>query len=259
MTLSRKPVIIVTAGYYTDTRPYASAIASAGGVPIVLLPGQVDVHLNLSFDGAVLAGGKDVHPSLYGQEFDPDIEPSTDEPRDRLEFAIIRLALERKLPVLGICRGLQLINVFYGGTLHQNLPGNERFRNTIHFIKEPRNYLAHDVTVHSGKLQRILRSTSFPVNSIHNQGIASLGSGLRSTVIAEDGLIEGIESADGQILAVQWHPEELVATQSQATALFSNIVSRARAHSQLSSKMETSLLGGDKLEISPVITRICQV
>lgn len=231
MMRTRKPVIIVTAGYYTNIRPYASATADAGGVPIVLLPGQVEVHLESCVDGVVLAGGKDVHPHRYGHDFDLEIERTVDEPRDHLEFAILQLAVEHGLPVLGICRGLQLINVFYGGTLHQNPPGHEIFRKTVHHQMKARDSLAHEVTAGSHRLQGILGSNSFQVNSIHEQGIASLGVRLRSTITAEDALVEGVESVDGQVLALQWHPEELAATQSQSAALFMDLVSRASARS----------------------------
>lgn len=237
MTKAQKPVIVVTAGFYTDTRPYTSAIADAGGVPVVLLPGEVDVHLFPEVNGIVLAGGIHVHPHLYGHDFDPTIERRTDEPRDHLEISILRLALERGIPILGICRGLQLINVVFGGTLHQNL-ANRTGLDIVHHPKEARNYLAHSVIAVSGRLRDILGST-LHVNSIHQQGIASLGNGLRATVMAEDGVVEGVETPDGLVLAVQWHPEELAKSQPQSAALFTDLVRRAITRPDLSSKPET--------------------
>lgn len=238
MIRERKPIIAITAGYYTDTRTYACAIANAGGVPIVLLPGEIDIHLASFVDGIVLAGGKDVHPHRYKKDFDPAIEPIVDEPRDHLEFAILQIALERGLPVLGVCRGLQLINVAFGGTLHQNLPGHAKFGKTVHFPEKARDHLAHKVTPTSGHLQAILGSNSFLVNSIHRQGIATLGDGLSATVLAEDGLIEGVETDDGQVLAVQWHPEELASTQNQSAALFTELVLRASARIKKGERVE---------------------
>jgi putative glutamine amidotransferase len=234
MTRTRKQVIIVTAGYYTDIRPYASAIADAGGVPIVLLPSQVEVHLESYVDGVVLPRGKDVHPHRYGHNVDPEIDGTVDKPRDHLEFAILQLAIERGLPVLDICRGLQLINIFYRGTLHLNMPSHKIFQNTVHHRKHARDFLAHKITAGSHRLQGILGSNSFQVNSIHKQGIVSLGVSICSTITAEDSLVEGVESVDGQVLGIQWHPEELAPTQSQSAALFIDLVSRAGARSQLS-------------------------
>lgn len=241
MTKARKPVIAVTAGFYTDTRPYTSAIADAGGVPIVLLPGQTDVHLDPEVDGVVLAGGIHAHPHLYGHDFDPTIEPRTDEPRDHLEISILRLALERGVPILGICRGLQLINVFFGGTLQQNLASKTSLNN-IHQPNEARDYLAHSVIAISGKLRDILGST-IRVNSIHQQAIQSLGSNLRATVLAEDGVVEGVETPDGLVLAVQWHPEELAKSQPQSAALFTDLVRRGSSRRELSSKSGLCLRG----------------
>lgn len=238
MTKVRKPIIAITAGYYTDTRTYACAIANAGGIPIVLLPGQVDIYLASFVDGIILAGGNDVHPHRYKKDFDPAIEPMVDEPRDHLEFAILQIALERGLPVLGVCRGLQLINVAYGGTLYQNLPGHAKFGKTIHFPQKSRDHLAHTVTPVRGRLQAILGSKCFHVNSIHRQGIATLGDGLHATVIAEDGLVEGLETDNGQVQAVQWHPEELAPTQAQSAALFTDLVWRASARMEKAERVE---------------------
>lgn len=238
----------MTAGYYTDTRPYTYAIADAGGFPIVLLPGQTEPHLSPEVDGVLLAGGASVHPKRYGHDFDPTIERSVDEPRDHLEFSVLRLALERGVPILGICRGLQLINVFFGGTLHQNLV---RLKTTIfdHDPNKARDHLQHPVTVVSGRLRDIFGSNKFWVNSIHEQGIDTLAPGLHATVLAEDNLVEGVESVDGQVLAVQWHPEELCKIQPQCAALFNNLVSRATA--RIRSSSNTPYLCGAKQEARP--------
>lgn len=117
-------VIIVTAGYYAEPRPCSYAIAYTGGVPIVLLTGQTDVHLGSEVDGILLGGGAFVRPQRYRHDFDPTIERGIDETRDHRESSILQLVLERGLPISGICRGLQVINMFFGGTMHRNLAGD---------------------------------------------------------------------------------------------------------------------------------------
>jgi putative glutamine amidotransferase len=225
--LPTEPLIALTAGHPTDTRPYTHAIEKAGGIPLVLLPGNETFPLLSAVQGLVLAGGASVHPERYGADFDPRIKRSCDEARDRLEWSALDHALEQSLPVLGICRGMQLINVYFGGTLHQSLP-HAGFAD-VHRPDHDRDHHAHHVQAVDGYLRTVLGDAPLPVNSIHRQGVNALGRGLKTTVLSDDGLAEGIETDDAAILAVQWHPEELVDTQQTAHALFADLVSRTHS------------------------------
>jgi putative glutamine amidotransferase len=178
--------------------PYSAAVRAAGGLP-VLLPFDIDPadyveHL----DGVVLTGGADIEPARYGDTTDPsrsDAEPE----RDAYEVALASAAMERSLPLLGICRGLQLVNVIAGGTLHQHVPEHARY-------DEPYGTV-HEVVFEAASVLHGLYGDRRAVNSLHHQTIDRVGSGHRATGRAPDGTIEGIESGDGRIVCVQWHPE----------------------------------------------------
>ncbi|MGD7787712.1 gamma-glutamyl-gamma-aminobutyrate hydrolase family protein [Propionibacteriaceae bacterium Y1700] len=220
------PRILLTAGHKTPTEPYVRAIVAGGGEPVVMLPGD-GLELPDRIDGYVLAGGASVEPVRYGATIDEGLTPTMDLPRDEMEFALLEQALDHGLPVLAICRGFQLINVYYGGTLHQELTRTnytDPHRNDL-----PRTTHAHTVTACAGRLRSIMGSDPYGVNSIHKQGVRDVAPGLVVTGHSSDGLIEGLETVDGQVVAVQWHPEELVDTDSPALGLFTDLVDRIRA------------------------------
>lgn len=220
------PLIVITAGHKTPPEPYLHAVEQAGGRPQLVLPDGAPPTLPDDAAGLILAGGASVEPARYGSGIEPGVTPTMDLPRDALEWAMLDQALERGLPVLGICRGLQVINVYYGGTLHQELSATSFDR--IHRPDQGRAHLAHPVRAHGGRLERLLGSDERWVNSIHRQGVKRLGANLRATVFADDGLIEGVESPEGQVLAVQWHPEELVDHDPSAAALFTDLLDRSQ-------------------------------
>lgn len=224
-----KPVTALTVGRETDPVPYVRAIEMAGGTATVLVAGAASPGLPDGAHGLVIAGGAAVHPSRFGQDFDPNIRKAVEEPRDELEWAALTDALARKLPVLGICRGAQLISVYFGGTLTQHLEG--RLGTNLHRSFGPRDGIVHHVTATAGRLRDLLGDAPVEVNSIHRQGIDRLGDGLTATVHAEDGLVEGFEASGRDIVAVQWHPEELVDTQPRQLALFEDLMARARKRS----------------------------
>jgi putative glutamine amidotransferase len=182
--------------------------------------------------GVFLTGGVDVDPAAYGeQRF--EFCGRSDPPRDAVELTLLRWALADRKPVLGVCRGIQVMNVAVGGTLYQDV-GQQR-RNAIkhdYFPTTggfPRDRLSHPlrVTPHS-RLATILEETNLQVNSMHHQGIKDLAPGLTPTAFAPDGLIEGVEGNNGQyLIGVQWHPEELVATQPAMRRLFGSFVEAA--------------------------------
>lgn len=180
--------------YYAD---YSRSVHRAGGMP-VHLPIDADpaewVH---HLDGVVLTGGADIEPSRYGHE---NTDSTTEPERDDVEFVLLETALADELPVLGICRGFQLINVHAGGTLHQDIPGHARY-------DVAPSTPVHDLSIASGSLARDLFGDGHRVNSLHHQAAADIGAGLTVTAWAEDGTPEAIERRDATVLALQWHPE----------------------------------------------------
>jgi putative glutamine amidotransferase len=191
---------------------YVRAVQRAGGRPILLVPDPEDAEdpngvLDL-VDALILTGGAgDVNPALYGRERHPETGPIQEE-RDAYELALARAAVERDVPTLGICRGMEILNVVYGGSIEQHLPdvlGHEEHRHT------PGTYADHEVRLVPGSLAaRAAGSESTPVKSHHHQGIGEVGEGLSVTGWAtEDDAVEALEDPSCPfVLGVLWHPEE---------------------------------------------------
>jgi len=205
---------------HEDTKkaePYAAALRLVGLEPVLV---SADEPWSLKgLDGLLLSGGRDVEPKRYGQEPVPETQKPNPS-RDRMEIGLLGEALDRDLPVLAICRGLQLFNVYHGGTLIQHLAGDP------HRAKErpqdPSKPL-HEVSVAPDtKLAAILGEGRHPVNSRHHQAVDRLGSHLRvSAKSAKDGIIEGLERPDKAFaVAVQWHPEDQVPADETQVKLF---------------------------------------
>ncbi|GAA5201747.1 gamma-glutamyl-gamma-aminobutyrate hydrolase family protein [Microbacterium jejuense] len=189
---------------------YFDGVTSSGGIA-VLLPPQPDPEEAAEavldgLDGLVLTGGLDVEPALYGAARHPLTDPARPD-RDAWELALFRGAERRGLPVLAICRGLQLVNVARGGTLHQHLPealGTERYRigGGVFAVNEV-------VVDDDSRLAELVGPGGLSVHSYHHQGIDRLGEGLVASARTDDGLVQAFESAgDGYVVGVQWHPEE---------------------------------------------------
>ena len=190
------------------------AVSAAGGLP-VLIPltlSQEEVSSLVSrLAGVLLTGGCDLHPSHYGINAHPLVR-EVDPERDRLELSLAQEAVQSGKPFLGICRGLQVLNVALGGSLYPDIqacrPGSLKHD---YFPDPPRDYLAHTVAIQPGsRLEKILAERSLQINSLHHQGIERLAAPLRATAHAPDGLIEAVELPGHNFgLAVQWHPEWL--------------------------------------------------
>lgn len=213
---------------------YVRSVGAAGGVPLVLSPligASYAARALDGVDGLVLTGGEDVDPTWYNTDRSPLLDPPSRE-RDLFELAVFAAARQRELPILGICRGIQLINVALGGTLHQDLP-SERPGPVDHNRAGTRTDRSHTIRLAPESLAaEALGATSIQVNSFHHQGIRDLAPRLIATGWSEDGLIEVVEGAEGEpwILAVQWHPEEMHADAgAPERGLFKALVERAGA------------------------------
>jgi putative glutamine amidotransferase len=196
-------------GLYRD---YVDAVFMAGGVPMLLPPvaGAEETKLQLQqVDVLIVSGGSDVNPLCYGEEPHPLLETVIFE-RDNYELALISLADQMGIPMLGICRGLQIINVAFGGTLHQDVSLAKSFIQHRQVVKQYDP--SHSVEISSpSMLYEIFAKTEIYANSYHHQAIKQLASGFSATAKSKDGIIEGIERRGVvPILAVQWHPEMMV-------------------------------------------------
>ena len=187
---------------------YPKSIALAGGLPVELTRDADVQEMVDHLDGLVLSGGADVEPSRYGAE--PDANLGQTEPdRDEWELALYRAARERGIPVLAICRGFQLVNVAHGGTLNQHVELDEGAGHPQWDVDG--RSATHAVDCSSDSIIGALIGEHAEVNSLHHQTVQNLGDGLLASAFAPDGVIEGMETNDGRVLAVQWHPELLSA------------------------------------------------
>jgi putative glutamine amidotransferase len=192
---------------------YVDALRDAGLVPLILPPRdprELDAVIDL-VRGVVLTGGEDVDPAEYeartsSKTFTPHRQ------RDKFELSLVRLAHERRLPTLAICRGIQVVNVALGGTLVQDIP-SECPSDINHELSDARDMRVHPVAVdHGSRLAAAVGATNITVNSSHHQALARVAHGLRVTARAPDGIVEGAEWKDDDwwMVGVQWHPEELI-------------------------------------------------
>ena len=201
---------------------YVRSVEAAGGRPLLVPPSDDGVEETLAaLDGLIFSGGADLDPAVYGEESNGTIGAQAD--RDRAEVALLEGALARDLPVLAICRGMQLLNVARGGSLDQHLPdivGHEGHR------VERGAFSDHDVRLAEGSRTAAILGEAASIKSSHHQGPARIGSGLEPVGWAEDGTVEALESP-GQTFAVGvlWHPEE-----GEDKRLFEALVEAARAY-----------------------------
>ena len=201
---------------------YVNALARAGAVPFPLSRAAEAVDLVAKLDGLVLAGGADINPDRYHEPADARLG-AVDDGRDEFELALFAAALEKGIPVLGVCRGAQLINVALGGSLRQHV-GLDEGSGHPNWM-QPGDTIAHDVQCVPGSRICALIGERRGVNSLHHQTLERLGKGLVATATAPDGVIEAIELEGRDVLGVQWHPEMLHGTDPT----FHWLVERARA------------------------------
>jgi len=211
---------------------YTDSVLHAGGLPVVLPPlPEADVPTLVDhLDGIVFTGGGDIEPWRYGEERHEAVR-KTNTARDAFELALAHETRKRRLPVLAICRGIQIFNVAFGGTLYQDIPS--MIGSTDHMMKGETVFNGHQrITVEAGSLiARATGSTELMTNSIHHQSIKDLAPVFRPVAWASDGVIEGIQHEDDEwpLLAVQWHPEFLADNGDEAARrLFASLVDSIR-------------------------------
>lgn len=218
-------------GPYSLNKSYIDMICQAGGIPIVLPSAERLIEEDLGellskIDGLLLTGGPDVDPILYGEEPHPSLG-RVDPLRDAFEMALTKEALSKGMPILGICRGLQVLNVVVGGSLHQDIPSLGLPNAVKHIQGSPRWNPSHSVILEEGsRLKTILGDRRILVNSFHHQAVKSVAPGFRVSARARDAIIEAIEKADHPFtIGLQWHPEALCTQKCpEALAIFKTFI-----------------------------------
>lgn len=234
----RPPLVGISAGnnprvpgHYILRWDYVHAVAAAGGIPVILAPSPAAERPSYleAFGALVLSGGMDLSAVLYGL---PDHETTTvtSRERDEFELGLVRHALERDLPILAICRGVQLLNVALGGTLIQDIPTMVGAEVSHDDPDRQRHVIAHSLSAASNSsISRIAGRDTFRVNSFHHQAIDRLGEGLVPLAWAEDGVIEAVELPSRSfVVGVQWHPEAIWTLGAPHLGLFEALVDATR-------------------------------
>jgi putative glutamine amidotransferase len=217
-------------GAYALPEPYVAALRAAGARTALLPPSQPagPEELLAPFDGLLLAGGGDIEPARYGAGDHP-AQYGTDPDRDELELALARAAVRLEVPTLGICRGVQLLNVAFGGTLVQHLPDGDGLLEHRNEAKQS----MHGLKVEPGsRLAEALGQLEAEGRSHHHQGLDRLGEGFRPVAWAPDGLVEGIERDQGWTVGVLWHPESTAAADPVQRRLLRGFVEEASRRGQ---------------------------
>ena len=238
--MTMRPIIGIAASYSIEKQQillrdtYTNAVLQAGGMPVIL-PFTLDIaavdDMLDCLDGLLLSGGGDVDPSCYGAQREPECgEPTA--LRDAFEIMLIKKAKEKKMPILGICRGMQVLAVAYGGTLIQDIPKEYGIVREMHYQAEPYNQYWHEVLLEKeGLLSRITGVSSIMTNSMHHQAIRKLP----ETFVIEgkscEGIIEAVSDAENSsVLGVQFHPEYLVDGSEAARAIFRYFVLKTKEY-----------------------------
>ncbi len=220
---------------------YIDSLRRAGAIPVLIPPQPENVNdLVAELDGIVLAGGYDCDPQLYGEQPHPSIE-MMDRRRQENDLTLAKAARERGIPTLGICLGLQVMNVANGGSLVQDI--HAELQTAIEHVSDPEDRARHDVTLEEGtRLRSILTGPkTINVNSSHHQAIKDVARGFRVTAEAPDGVVEGLEDPEHPFyMGVQWHPEDMPG-ETSASALFRAFVEAARKYAGRKRQSATDL------------------
>ncbi len=228
---------------------YVEAVRRAGAIPVIVPPQPENAEeLMRDLDGFLLAGGEDCDPAAYHEERHPRVEETMDPRRQANDLALAEAARKQNVPMLGICLGMQVMNVAAGGTLMQDIPS--QYETEIEHASEPEDRGRHDVIIEKGThLASVLPALELNVNSSHHQAVRKVGQGLRVTALAPDGIVEGLEDPKHPFyLGVQWHPEDMTGEPS-ASALFAAFIEAARQHAQMKHPAtELSPVGADPSE-----------
>jgi putative glutamine amidotransferase len=234
--LNKKPIIGITGAYVKHNeymegayvhQDYQKSVAANGGIPIIIpfITPETALETLRLCDGIILSGGEDVDPKFYGQDPHRNLGPTTTE-RDLTEIAIVKYVIENDIPLLAICRGVQILNVALGGTLIQDI--SSQVKEPIqHTQKIERSRDIHWVTIcKDSKLFQIVGSDRVRVNSLHHQAIDRIASELRIVAQSSDGIIEAVEYSHQSrfVMGVQWHPESMANTNDAMNNLFASFI-----------------------------------
>ncbi|HEV2474666.1 MAG TPA: gamma-glutamyl-gamma-aminobutyrate hydrolase family protein [Chthonomonadales bacterium] len=227
--MARKLVGITCGGNGPLRETYIAAVEKAGAAAMPLPPAPEDsLRKQLGeLDGLLLSGGPDLAPRWFGEAPHPGLG-EVEEDRDSSEMALIRMALEQDMPIFGICRGIQILNVALGGDLFQHIP--DQCPSGIEHQQKNRNaareITSHEICIAAGsRMEQIAGSRTMETNSFHHQALRRIAAGLRVTARAQDGVVEAVEDPTRTfLLAVQFHPEDTAPSQDQSARLFAEFV-----------------------------------
>lgn len=233
-----KPIIGIVSNPLSENRSiykvnatYIERVIEAGGLPLAI-PSKISLkdceRIIASIDGLIIPGGGDILPELFGEETHPRVKYALKDV-DIFEMEMIRLAKKDEKPVLGICRGAQLINVAFGGSLYQDIPS--QYVNEVCHMQSTYNldHPMHKVYLEEeSNVYRIFGERVLDVNTLHHQAVKDIGQGLKVVGRAKDGVVEAIESEDGMIIGLQWHPENLAPNYKIYMKIFDYLIEKSR-------------------------------
>lgn len=240
--MSKRPIIGIPAEIrlIKDVRrnsinqPEIAGVVAAGGAVISIPTREPDLMATyiVLCDGLLLPGGPDVAPKFYGEEPIPQ-QGDSDALLDESEIKLVQLAVEKQVPIFALCRGMQIMNVALGGTMYQDIESQRDKKTLQHYQKAPMDQGTHRIAVTPGsRLEKIIGGgDDIYVNSHHHQAVKAIAPQLQLTAIARDGVIEGVETKDSDLItAVQWHPEFMWQNNERMRALFTDFIGRVEKH-----------------------------